>query len=132
MPEDKTISARPLLDKLGVKPHSRVVLIGVHDATFLRLLEERLRRPLDEDVRGNADLIFYFVHTKAELKRLRGLKRFLKKNGAIWVLRPKGSPVLRKEEVLALGRAAGLVDTKVVSFSPGVTAEKFVIPLAAR
>ncbi len=30
------------------------------------------------------------------------------------------------------GKAAGLVDVKVVSFSPTHTAEKFVIPIAKR
>jgi hypothetical protein len=33
---------------------------------------------------------------------------------------------------MAAGKAAGLVDVKVVGFSPTHTAEKYVIPLAAR
>jgi hypothetical protein len=34
--------------------------------------------------------------------------------------------------VMAAGKAAGLVDVKVIGFSPSHTAEKFVIPISAR
>jgi hypothetical protein len=54
--------------------------------------------------------------------------------GALW--EPSGedflSPALTEAEVMAAGKEAGLVDVKVVSFSPTHTAEKFVIPVSAR
>ena len=53
-------------------------------------------------------------------------------NGALWVIRPKGRPEISEKAVMAAGKAAGLVDVKVVSFSPTHTAEKFVIPLSQR
>ena len=56
----------------------------------------------------------------------------LKANGALWVIRPKGRPEIPESAVMAAGKAAGLVDVKVVSFSPTHTAEKFVIPISKR
>ena len=60
------------------------------------------------------------------------LRTSLKPNGALWVIRPKGRPEISEAAVRAAGRAAGLVDVKVVGFSPTHTAEKFVVPLAKR
>jgi hypothetical protein len=62
----------------------------------------------------------------------RTIKQSLKPNGALWVIRPKGRPAISERAVMAAGKAAGLVDVKVVSFSPTHTAEKFVIPVAVR
>ena len=65
---------------------------------------------------------FYFIH----------LDLSLKPNGALWVIRPKGRPEISERAVMAAGKAAGLVDVKVVGFSPTHTAEKFVIPVSGR
>jgi hypothetical protein len=56
----------------------------------------------------------------------------LKPDGALWVIRPKGSKAVSEAEVMSAGKHAGLVDVKVASFSDTHTAEKFVIPRAAR
>jgi hypothetical protein len=53
-------------------------------------------------------------------------------HGALWTIRPKGRKEISEAAVMAAGRAAGLVDVKVVSCSPTHTAEKFVIPLRKR
>jgi hypothetical protein len=45
---------------------------------------------------------------------------------------PKGVPAIREIEVLQAGRAAGLKDTKVASFSSTLTALRFAIPVAER
>ena len=60
------------------------------------------------------------------------MKRALKQNGALWIIRPKGSHAITESEVMEAGKRAGLVDVKVVSFSLTHTAEKFVIPRNAR
>jgi hypothetical protein len=52
--------------------------------------------------------------------------------GAIWVIRPKGRPEIFAAAVRAAGKAAGLVEVKVVSFSTSHMAEKFVIPVENR
>jgi hypothetical protein len=48
------------------------------------------------------------------------------------VIRPKGRPEISERSVMAAGKAAGLVDVKVVAFSSTHTAEKFMIPVANR
>ena len=47
-------------------------------------------------------------------------------------VRRKGRKDLTEGDVRAAGKAAGLVDVKVVRFSDTHTAEKFVIPVADR
>jgi hypothetical protein len=121
------------LDKLGVKPDAKVVLIGTLEAEFV----EELRRRTDKVTAGepvaDSDVIFFAVQSPGDLRRLPALKRSLQPAGAIWVVRAKGPEATVKEaEVMAAGKAAGLVDTKVVSFSATHTAERLVIPVARR
>ena len=60
---------------------------------------------------------------------LKSLKRYLKDNGAIWVVSFKGKLARIKDvDVIAAARAAGLVDNKVVGFSETHTSLKLVIP----
>ncbi len=65
---------------------------------------------------------------EADLSRLEKLKGSLKPNGALWIVRPKGRPEISERATMAAGKAAGLVDVKIVGFSATHTAEKFVIP----
>jgi hypothetical protein len=121
---------KPVIDKLGVKPGMRVALVDVDDEGFRAQLAERaeVAAGMPED----CDLIFLGAPERAALAKLATLLHHLKPDGALWVLRPKGSPDITEMEVLDAGRAAGLVDTKVVAFSAALTAEKFVIPIARR
>jgi len=48
------------------------------------------------------------------------------------VIYPKGGPAIREIEVLEAGRAAGLKDVKVASFSATHTGLKFVLPVSKR
>jgi hypothetical protein len=52
--------------------------------------------------------------------------------GVLWIVRPRGSKTLSEAEVFEAIHAAGLVDTKVVSFSKTHTAHKCVIPVELR
>ena len=53
--------------------------------------------------------------------------------GAIWVVSRKGrAATLRDVEVIGAAREAGLVDKKIVSFSPTHTALRLVVPRALR
>lgn len=121
---------KPVIDKIGVKPGMRVALVDVDDDKFRAQLADRAE--VVEGVPQDCDLIFLAAPERAALTKLAALRRHLKPDGALWVLRPKGSPDLREMEVLEAGRAAGLVDTKVVAFSATLTAEKFVIPVSER
>jgi hypothetical protein len=122
------------LDKLGVKPGMKVVLIGLSDDDFIKELTGRgadLAAPAGRNAPG-ADLIFYGAEKRSALRQLGTLKRRILQNGAIWVVRPKGHNAITERDTMAAGKAAGLVDVKVVSFSDSQTAEKFVIPVAKR
>ena len=119
-------------DKLGVKKAWRVSAVRIDDQTFL----EELRRAVTHLAIGrivkDSDAIFFGATNEAELARLAKLRQSLKSNGALWIIRPKGRPEISERAVMAAGKAAGLVDVKVVSFSPTHTAEKFVIPVKDR
>ena len=129
MPDEP--STKPLLDKLGVKPGSRVSLLGVADGWFRDLLEER-RADVSTRRRKNSDLLFVAIEEPEDLPKLAGLEPSMARNGAAWVVFPKGRKDLREADLIANGVAAGLVDNKVVRFSDTHTALRFVIPLARR
>ena len=120
------------LQKIGVKPEWRVSAIGVDDTVFLKELEGRVAHLSIGRLATDSDAIFFGVTKEVELARLEKLKALLKPNGALWIIRPKGRPEISKGATMAAGKAAGLVDVKVVGFSPTHTAEKFVIPLSRR
>jgi len=118
--------------KIGVKPAWRASAIGIDDEQFLAELEKSVAFLSVGRVVKDSDAIFYGVTTATQLARLEKLKTSLKPDGALWIVRPKGRPEISERAVMDAGKAAGLVDVKVVSFSPTHTAEKFVIPVAAR
>jgi hypothetical protein len=104
------------LDKLGVKPGTRIRLIGRHDADFRRELGGQGAIT----TRSKPDLVFVTVNTKEELVELA-----YHSEGAIWVVYPKGVDAVTQSDVITAGRAAGLVDIKVCAFSATHTALKF-------
>ena len=85
-----------------------------------------------ELVEGDADHLFVAVETQDDLAALGDLVPLIARNGAVWTVRRKGRKDLTEADVMAAGKAAGLVDVKVVRFSETHTAEKFVIPVADR
>lgn len=127
----KILNPPSRLDKLGVKRAHVVLVLGVDDGPFMRELEERGAQ-VSRKAAGRADLIFYAAPSRAALDRLVPLQKHLKRDGAIWVIRPKGVQAITESDVMRAGKAAGLVDVKVARFSDTHTAEKFVIPVAKR
>ena len=128
-----TPSTRPLLDKLGVKPGSRVAVVGVDEAGFVDLLRQRTSDIVQQRPKAPCDIVFIGVEKAADLRRIKDVKSWIEPNGAIWVIRPKGgrSP-LGETEVMAAGLAAGLVDNKIASFSETRSAMRFVFRLRDR
>jgi hypothetical protein len=131
-PPEKSYADRPLLDKLGVKSESRVAVVGVRDTTFLVRLRKRATHISLRMPKENLDLIFLAAAAKADLEQLSVLREYLKPNGAIWAVYPKGVQHIRAADVMAMAKAVRLVDVKVVSFSSTHTALKLVIPVAQR
>ena len=120
------------LKKIGAAAPWRVSALGVTDETFLQELESSVALVSIGRAVKDSDAIFFEVDHAAALTRLEKLKASLKPNGALWIIRPKGRPEISERTTMAAGRAAGLVDIKVVAFSATHTAEKFVIPVKAR
>ena len=112
---------------------ARVALIGVDDPTLAAELAAFTDDLTEGAARPGTDLIFLGAAQPADLERLAELRACLQPSGAIWVVSRKGrAATLRDVEVMAAGRAAGLIDNKVVGFSASHTALRLVIPLAAR
>jgi hypothetical protein len=132
MARDDTPSPKPLVDKLGVKPGQRVSVLGVDDPSFVQQL---LERGADVQVgrrRVGADLLVVGIGRREDLPRLHTHREFIAKDGAIWVVWPKGSRAVNENDVRDAALDAGLVDVKVVSFSPTHSALKLVYRLRDR
>jgi len=129
---DKDYGHRTRLQKIGVKPEWRASVVSVGDPEFIEELRGAVAHVSVGRVLAASDAIFFGAVHDRELVRLGRLTPSLKPNGALWVIRPKGRPEISERAVMAAGKSAGLVDVKVVSFSPTHTGEKFVIPVARR
>lgn len=129
---ERDSSHRALPEKLGVKAGQRVAALGIMPADFLGELTGRVSGFSREMPRGDADLIFYRAENLMDLALLKALAGAIKKNGAVWVVYPKGQKHIREADVMAAGKAAGFTDNKVVRFSESHTALRFVIPVAKR
>lgn len=124
-------SAKPRIDKLGVKPGLRVALLGIRDEAFVSELREQGARVSARRIK-NANLIFLGCEKAGHLARIAQVKDDLARDGALWVVRPKGTKAITEAQTMEAGLASGLVDVKVVSFSQTHTAEKFVTRLKDR
>jgi hypothetical protein len=129
---EKDYSHRTRLQKLGVKPEWRVSVVSVGDPDFIKELRGAVEHVAVGRLLDESDAIFFGALDAKELVRLSALKQSMKQNGALWVIRPKGRPEISERAVMDAGKAAGLVDVKVISFSATHTGEKFVIPVAKR
>jgi hypothetical protein len=122
-----------LLDKLGVKPGSRVAIIDLDDAGFMSLLRERTADIVKGKPKEPVDLVFIGASSGEDLRRLIEVKKWIEPNGAIWVVRPKGGRApIKDTDVIDAGLAAGLVDNKIASFSDTHGAMRLVFRLRDR
>ncbi len=120
------------LAKIGVKPGWRAAVVGTVDPEFVSELKEAAGTVSTGRVMKDADAIFLGATKVTDLDRAAALKQSLKPDGALWIIRPKGHAAITERLVMDAGKAAGLVDVKVVGFSPTHSALKFVIPLKDR
>ena len=125
----------PLLDKLGVRPGMRIAVVGDvdPDGSFRAQLADRTSDITVGRPKPDTDLILLAADSHAELADLTALRERIRPAGAIWVVSRKGrEATIRDVEVMAAAKEAGLVDNKVVSFSPTHTSLRLVIPVALR
>lgn len=124
---------RSRLDKLGVKPGSKVALVDLDDPAFVAELRERTNDVTERKPSSPCDLVFLGAKTHAELHRINRVKTWIEPNGAVWVVRPKGGrSELKDTDLIQAGLDAGLVDNKIVSFSETHGAMRFVYRLKDR
>jgi hypothetical protein len=110
----------------------RIGLIRFRDAGFEAELRDRDTQ-LELEPRGGLDMLFYFAPDGAALLSLWELAQLIHDAGAIWVLRVKGPGLkVREVDIIEAGKAAGLVDNKIASFSDTYAAMRLVVPLARR
>jgi hypothetical protein len=129
---NKIRNPKSLLDKLGIKSGSKVSVLGIKDQAFWSHLDEKGIAASRGRPRKGSDMILLAAEDRKALKKIASLKDYIVEDGAIWVVSPKGQQHIREADVLAGGKAAGLVDVKIARFSATHTALKFVIPRSAR
>ncbi len=113
------------MDKIGAKAGMRAAVMGVKDEMLSAELAAKGALPVTE--LSNLDLLFYAADSAEELARIEGLIPLLSEKGALWVVSRKGKAATVKDiEVMAAAKAHGLVDNKVVAFSPTHTSLRFV------
>jgi hypothetical protein len=128
----KILNPKSLLDKLDVKPEARVAVLGNADETFQRDLAERAVEISAGKPKKDTDMIFLAAESRDALEKLSGLEAYLRPDGAIWVVYPKGQKHITESDVRAAIKRTGRVDVKVVRFSETHTALKLVIPVKKR
>jgi len=129
---EKIRNPKSVIQKIGIKAGQVVSVVHLDDDAFIEDLEKARAVVSRGRARKNSDAIVYGASTRADLERLATLKSSLAPNGALWIIRQKGRKEITESDSMAAGKAAGLVDVKVVRFSDTHTAEKFVIPLKSR
>ena len=119
-----------LMDKLDVKPGTRVSVVGTLDESFWA----DLRRRTDDVATGGgpADVVIWAVDDAAGLAALSQMEDWIQPDGAIWAVWRKARPELSENHVREAALVAGLVDVKVARFSESHSALKLVVPKARR
>jgi hypothetical protein len=129
-------SAAPLAQKLGIKPHSRLLLSRAPAGFSIPDLPDGVvakRRPAADPY----DTILLFAVTQAELTRaFTAAAGRLTVAGGLWVCWPKKASGLQRDltetQVRAIGLDAGLVDIKVCAVDETWSGLRFVRRLADR
>lgn len=129
----KKIQSPPTLaDKLGVKGGMTVATLGVSDQGILDDIAARGAQVVAGKVPKGASMVLWRIEKPAALAKLDRIVERMARDGAIWVVHPRGNADVADTVIFAAARKAGLTYTKVVRFSDVDTAEKLVIPVAAR
>lgn len=124
-------SGTPLGKKLGIKPDTSVLLVGMPASVKKELSKDLASVKLVKSASSQLDLIHAFVLSKADLnKGLPTWKNGLAKTGALWISWPKKtssiSSDLTGDVVRELGLGSGLVDIKVCAVDEDWSGLKFV------
>jgi hypothetical protein len=130
-------SGSSLVQKLGVKPGSRLTLVGAPEGFEETLGELPDRVSISRRLRKSSDVIVAFNTRRPALKRhLPALRAALAYDGGLWLAWPKrasgidtdlGEGIVREH-----GLAHGLVDNKICAIDQTWSGLRFVYRLADR
>ena len=120
------------IEKLGVKPQMRVSVLGIDDAALVEEIRGRGANVAVGRALVRSDIVFLGLSAVPQLSRLDRARRAIHKDGAIWVVWPKGRKEFREDHVREYGKGIGLVDVKVVRVSERLSGLKMVVPLKLR
>jgi len=126
------VYTRSRTEKLGVKPGSRVALVGLDDGPFEAELRAAGAKVAPRPGPGPYDIVIVRLDRPSDLPSLVHARERIVSNGMVWAVWPKGRKEFREDDIRHFGPAAGLVDVKVMSFSDELSGLKLVIPLARR
>lgn len=129
---EKILHPKTRIEKIGLKPGTKVSLVGRFDADFLDELKTLAPSVTKNKAVTDSDTIFFSADSLKTLSAVGKIAKSLQGAAALWVVYPKGQKTITENDVIAAGRKTGLKDVKVVGFSPTHTALKFVIPLEKR
>jgi len=116
------------LEKLGIKPGLKISAVHMAGDATMKDARNTAAQFADAKPLKESDAIFFGATSESELSGIKKLLPSLTSKGALWIVYPKGRKEITELQVLNAGRAAGLYDIKVVSYSPTRTALKFVRP----
>ena len=119
---------KTIADKLGIKPGVTLSALQLPGDATMQEARDASASFSEGKLLPGSDMIFLGATTTSDLRGIKKLIPSLAATGAVWVVYPKGRQDITELQVLSAGRAAGLVDIKVVSYSPTPTALKFVRP----
>ena len=120
---------KSVLEKLGVKSGQTAVLLGEYPHEFEDDLRKKGLITTNRPTRSLPELVFLFLTSSKQLTRLPPISD----TGVLWMIRGKGKTApITEAQSRAAALAAGLVDVKVISFSPTHSGEKYVVPVQSR
>lgn len=125
-------SKRSRLDKLGVKEHMRVAIVGVDDPFIRAELAQRTTDVTEGRPKQGVAMILFGVTGAKGLAKLPALAKAIHPDGCIWAVWTKGRKEFREDDIRASALAHDLVDVKVMAFSETLSALKLVIPVTKR
>jgi hypothetical protein len=130
-------SGTPLAKKLGIKPASRVCMLGEPDG--LRVLLDPLPESVvfQRNAGADTDIAHLFVTDRDELEvRLKTLRTILGPQAVVWVSWPKNSSgvptTVTEDSVRELALPLGFVDVKVCAVTEVWSGLKLVVRKALR
>ena len=128
----KIQSPPSVTDKLGVKAGMTVALLDVVDQALIADLRGRGATLVTGDVSAGAAMVLWRITEPDSLVRLAALTKQIARDGCIWIIHPRGDKSVADTVIFGAAKRAGLTATKVARISDTDTAEKLVIPRAAR